>query len=223
MQKSKSISVRFKQSHAVGNGAKRAFTLIELLIVVAIITILAAIATPNFLQAQVRARVARVHADMRTVATALETYAVDNNAYPVVGSFYDPMPSVRFNTLTSPISYLSSLPTDPFERVTGHNYEDSLKAVDPCEPLNVYLYNLASYGSGAGSTSSKRDSMSYSITSGGPDLTISFPYYAFSETFIKSGSYVGYVYDPTNGTVSGGEIFMRGGAARSPLPGINNL
>ena len=58
-----------------------AFTLIELLIVVAIIAILAAIAVPNFLEAQVRAKVSRVKSDMRAVATALESYHVDNNRY----------------------------------------------------------------------------------------------------------------------------------------------
>ncbi len=57
----------------------RGFTLIELLIVVAIIAILAAIAVPNFLEAQVRSKVSRVKADMRTLATAIETYTVDNN------------------------------------------------------------------------------------------------------------------------------------------------
>src|SRR5437870_12866546 len=61
---------------------KKGFTLIELLIVVAIIAILAAIAIPNFLAAQVRAKVSRAKAEMRTLATAIESYEVDNNRYP---------------------------------------------------------------------------------------------------------------------------------------------
>src|SRR3954453_20338717 len=60
-----------------------AFTLIELLIVVAIIAILAAIAVPNFLEAQVRAKVSRVSTDMRSVTVALEAYAVDTNKYVI--------------------------------------------------------------------------------------------------------------------------------------------
>jgi prepilin-type N-terminal cleavage/methylation domain-containing protein len=62
--------------------AKGGFTLIELLVVVAIIAILAAIALPNFLEAQTRAKVSRARADLRTVVTALETYRVDWNGYP---------------------------------------------------------------------------------------------------------------------------------------------
>src|SRR5215211_3402823 len=64
---------------------QKAFTLIELLIVVAIIAILAAIAVPNFLEAQTRAKVSRVKNDQRSLATGLEAYYVDNNSYPCAG------------------------------------------------------------------------------------------------------------------------------------------
>lgn len=50
----------------------KGFTLIELLIVIAIILILIAIALPNFLAAQARAKVSREQADIRTLATAIE-------------------------------------------------------------------------------------------------------------------------------------------------------
>ncbi|MCK6497527.1 prepilin-type N-terminal cleavage/methylation domain-containing protein [bacterium] len=63
------------------SGQKRGFTLIELLIVIAIILILIAIALPNFLEAQVRAKVTRANAELRTVATAMESYRADNTRY----------------------------------------------------------------------------------------------------------------------------------------------
>ena len=65
---------------------KKGFTLIKLLIVVAIIGIIAAIAIPNLLNAIQRGRQKRTMADMRSVGTAVEAYAVDNNAYPAGGS-----------------------------------------------------------------------------------------------------------------------------------------
>ena len=61
---------------------KKAFTLIELLIVVAIIGILAAIAVPNFLSAQTRAKVSRSFADMRALKLACASYYIDNNKFP---------------------------------------------------------------------------------------------------------------------------------------------
>ncbi|NUP92887.1 MAG: prepilin-type N-terminal cleavage/methylation domain-containing protein [Candidatus Omnitrophica bacterium] len=62
---------------------KRAFTLIELLIVIAIILILISIALPNFLAAQIRAKVARAEADLRAMTTALEFFRSEYRAYPI--------------------------------------------------------------------------------------------------------------------------------------------
>jgi prepilin-type N-terminal cleavage/methylation domain-containing protein len=110
----------------------RAFTLIELLIVVAIISILAAIAVPNFLEAQTRAKVSRIKSDHRTIATALETYRLDNNVYPEQGETTSVTPptitdpnqvygregqkAIAFR-LSTPIAYLASTTStfkDPF-------------------------------------------------------------------------------------------------------------
>jgi prepilin-type N-terminal cleavage/methylation domain-containing protein len=96
----------------------RAFTLIELLIVVAIIAILAAIAVPNFLEAQVRAKVGRAQSDLRSVATALESYRIDNNGYPTMiePGFTGGIPPLAGsdlkwwyvpNALSTPVAYLT--------------------------------------------------------------------------------------------------------------------
>jgi prepilin-type N-terminal cleavage/methylation domain-containing protein len=62
---------------------RKGFTLIELMIVIAIIIILAAIAIPNYLRMTDRARRARVAGDFASLATANEAYSVDWGYYPM--------------------------------------------------------------------------------------------------------------------------------------------
>jgi prepilin-type N-terminal cleavage/methylation domain-containing protein len=106
---------------------KSAFTLIELLIVVAVIAILAAIAVPNFLEAQTRSKVSRAQNDLRTMALAAQAYMVDNNTFPPrtcnpgTGEMFSPLgryqydgDRIDYRLLTTPIAYLDRVPSECF-------------------------------------------------------------------------------------------------------------
>jgi prepilin-type N-terminal cleavage/methylation domain-containing protein len=188
---------------------KKAFTLIELLIVVAIIAILAAIAIPHLLEAQTRSKVSRAKADLRTVILAIESYRVDSNHYPTYhySDVDDPFNDFHLggkvpawgvpdpdwdgrNPLTTPIAYLTKMPEDPFETRRGG---------DPKE-VREYLYVNWRYAINRITSpiwaqdqfrfSLERDG-DYRLHSRGPDCY---------------GPDPGTPYDPTNGTRSRGDI-----------------
>ena len=104
------------------------FTLIEILIVVAIIGILAVIAIPNFLTAQTRAKVARAQADLYSIAVSLEEYRVDYSKYPPARTFCAGMMQsindynmVPFE-ITTPVPYISTRPLDIFNPLHQYKY-----------------------------------------------------------------------------------------------------
>ena len=58
---------------------KAGFTLVEIMIVVAIIALLAAIAVPSFLRARKRSQATRILEDLRIIDSAIDQYAIENN------------------------------------------------------------------------------------------------------------------------------------------------
>lgn len=194
-------------------GAGRGFTLIELLIVVAIIAILAAIAVPNFLEAQTRAKVSRVKSDQRTLATAMETYRVDNNAYSPVfntASATFPWPGLegprienrgdRFHWLTSPIAYITSVLFDPFT-VTPADADPTLRL------LIIWGEPAFSIPSIRGRTQEQLFPQQewrsmrplWTVLSAGPDRDYDILDSNWQTVGVED-------YDPTNGTVSDGDV-----------------
>jgi prepilin-type N-terminal cleavage/methylation domain-containing protein len=86
------------------------FTLIELMIVVVIIGILAAIAIPNFLSMQDRAREASVRANMHTIQVAFEDFNVlSNGIYPAAAADATPSGDVLSDLLPGAV-----FPDNPF-------------------------------------------------------------------------------------------------------------
>lgn len=130
----------FRASDGLPSGraraSRRAFSLIELLLVAAILSILSSIAVVNYSEAGTRARAAAARSDMRTLATALESYRVDFDDYPenlavppgvVAGTSPPRAPGFGVNvvppSITTPIAYLTLRPLDPFRSGVSGLYD----------------------------------------------------------------------------------------------------
>lgn len=218
---------------------KRAFTLIELLIVVAIIAILAAIAVPNFLEAQTRAKVSRAKADLRSLHLAVESYFVDNNRYPysesINASIWMPAGgSPRLNPqnhevggLTSPIAYITTIPDDPFKHrvvdnsgvptaltaplymeIAGFGYLNGVKLNDRASAVPNDANGTLNGSSTTNilATDSSSTPARYILYALGPDLSPHVNPEDGGPPVTTSRWSILNRYDPTNGTVSPGNV-----------------
>lgn len=220
---------------------KKAFTLIELLIVVAIIAILAAIAVPNFLEAQTRSKVSRVKADVRSISTAIEAYVVDNNHYPFDYAEDVLYPYYLGVGITTPVAYMTNAARmyDVFAvnpRQGTQNNPNSIlfryryraftekHLLTPPGPFNIPGCDPASVGSMA----AKQVFGAWFIVSKGPDGRLNLPQ---TPSLFADGNnatdWFWQLYDPTNGTISRGDVIrgqsgdMSGRMYPDPAPTYN--
>lgn len=212
---------------------KQAFTLIELLIVVAIIGILAAIAVPNFLNAQTKAKVARVKADMRAIASACEMYKLDHNNFPakvIQGGFASTWLSHDVNAemldlLTTPVAYFSSTrfldPFKPEDNSANFNnrgyYQYQTWAHPAFEGTSNFHDTMLVFSFGPDRLTSSLDWIFFRIWSDGSTAQEALSYEVRS---VNGAGHVNgaLVYNPSNGILSRGDIGRAAGDIPAGIP-----
>src|SRR5690606_6686666 len=127
------------------------------------------IATPNFLDAQTRAKVSRTHSDLRSLRTALEIYRTDYTGYPLVGNpkfpsnfdLFIPLDR-RLRPLTTPVAYIASLPEDPF-------YSSAAMGTEAASSNYVYSPGNLYHGASPKYAKSRYRNTIYSVGGRGPN------------------------------------------------------
>ncbi len=212
----------------------KGFTLIELLIVIAIILILISIALPNFLEAQLRAKVTRVKAELKTLETVHAMYYHDFNSYPfnhrgtevAAGSDGNTgLPTTDCNKRTGVFnqapywSYeaVAFLLTTPVKYLSNAELKDQFQlSGNPSANGMPYLYHYTSskiaHCRGWGNGIAYKYTQSYVTTGYGP-VRFKYPNAAYVLWSIGPDTKDGYaqtlpMYSPTNGSNSGGDIVL---------------
>ncbi len=111
----------------------KGFTLVELLIVMAIIGILAALGVGSYMTAQMRGRDAQRKSDLKQVSNALELYYADHGQYPVAS---DISWGSEFKDVKGTV-YFKVLPTDP---VASQNYVYKPVPSAPTQKYQLFAY-----------------------------------------------------------------------------------
>jgi len=213
----------------------KGFSLLELLIVIAIISIITAIVVPNLMSANIRAKVSGVKADMGSIAIALEDYKVDYGEYPkdsrlsrstsytsdIIaesdqafngegGTDSDDNDAIGLGYLIYPKAgfeptYLKRIAGDPFNDSGKEDWNGSLGAHN-----HHYLYYTGKWDSDTGTSvdcTSSNDSPQYwALVSWGPDRDNDIKRYTDAKTALDKDT----DYDSDSGITSDGDIVIIG-------------